>query len=83
MRGTAPLIAVASGNSVVTRVAFHVAGNARADSVIGEAVRTAYGWLARWDTTSVPNGDYTLNTVATDAAGNESRSASVSIIVRN
>jgi hypothetical protein len=83
VRGTAPLIAMASGNSVVTRVVFHVAGNARADFVIGEAVRSAYGWLARWDTTSVPNGDYTLNTVATDAAGNASRSASVRITVRN
>ena len=36
-----------------------------------------------WNTTSVPNGTYTLNGVAYDAAGSVGRSADVSTTVKN
>ena len=32
--------------------------------MIAIATPTYYGWLAQWNTTSVPNGTYTLQSVA-------------------
>jgi hypothetical protein len=37
--------------------------------VIATATATLYGWLAVWDTTSVPNGKYSLQSVGTYSVG--------------
>ena len=43
-----------------------------------------FGWgFYNWNTASVPNGTYTLNSVATDPAGNVGRSPGVTITARN
>jgi hypothetical protein len=47
------------------------------------AVSTEYGWYCSWDTTSVPNGVYTLSSVATNSVGVEAISVGVSITVNN
>jgi hypothetical protein len=47
------------------------------------ATGTRFGWIFNWNTTSVPNGAYTLTSVATDPAGNVGRSAGVAITVAN
>jgi len=44
-----------------TRVEFVLFGGGRYYGLsIGTAARTPYGWIYRWDTTSVPNGSYLL-----------------------
>jgi hypothetical protein len=44
------------------------------DAFIGVATETrGFGWINYWNTKSVPNGTYTLNSVATDPAGNIGR----------
>jgi hypothetical protein len=80
---TTTLGAKASDNRNVSRVEFHLTGGSYHDSRIGVATRTYYGWLFDWDTTSVPNGAYTLNSVAFDPAGNRARSPDISITVQN
>ena len=40
------------------------------NTVIGQAGLTYYGWILVWNTVSVPNGTYTIRSVATDRAGN-------------
>ena len=64
------LDASASDNVSVTRVQYELTGGTLTDQVIATATPTIYGWLASWNTTIVANGIYTLQSVATDAAGN-------------
>ncbi len=49
---------------------------------IGSAVATYYGWIATWDTTTVPNGSYTLVSTATGPSGSAA-SPGVGIRVAN
>jgi hypothetical protein len=78
-----PLNAGASDNVGVAKVQFHLTGGSLNNALIATGTRTYYGWLAYWDSTSVPDGTYTLQSDAYDAAGNQGVSASVTIIVEN
>jgi hypothetical protein len=50
----------------------------------GVAMPTRFGWgFYNWNTAIVPNGTYTLNSVAYDPAANVGRSANLTITVRN
>jgi hypothetical protein len=80
----AQLDASASDNVSVSRVEFHLTGGSYNDTLIGVATMyPGYGYIYYWDTTAVPNGPYTLNSVAYDPAGNVGRSANVTITVKN
>jgi hypothetical protein len=83
LSGTTTLDASASDNVKVSRVEFRLTGSSSDNVLIGVATLTLYGWIAQWDTTSVPNGTYTLNSVASDPAGNHGRSPDVGVAVRN
>ncbi len=83
-----PTVATVSGTRVVldataspgtalpaaTSVVFHLFGGI-VDSVIATATPTIWGWIALWDSTSVPNGcagndqDYALQSVASFPGG--------------
>jgi hypothetical protein len=66
----------------VTQVQYEISGGTLTDSVIATATPTYYGWLAKWNTTTVANGTYTLQSVAT-ANGVSGMSAPVTIVVTN
>ncbi len=51
--------------------------------LIATATPTIYGWLASWNTTTVPNGPYTLQSVASYAGGVSGTSAPITITVGN
>ena len=51
----------------MSAVQFELSGGALSDQVIATATPTIYGWLAQWDTTSVPNGAYALQSVSTSS----------------
>jgi hypothetical protein len=81
---TALLDASASPN--VGSVSFELSGGTWSDKVIATAAPTIYGWLAQWDTTTVPDGTYTLQSVASYPAPNGSdsgTSSAVTITVAN
>ena len=69
--------------STVTGVQYEVSGVGLSDYVIGSATATYYGWLFDWDTTTIPDGAYTLQSVASDAAGNSKPSSGLSVTVAN
>jgi hypothetical protein len=50
---------------------------------LGTATLTLYGYIFVWNTTSVPNGTYTLQSLVTDVAGNYEYSTGVSVTVAN
>ena len=58
-----------TGTPPATRVTFELSGGALTGTVVGTATPTIYGWIASMDTTEVPAGTYTLQSVATDATG--------------
>jgi phospholipase C len=83
LSGNADFGASASDNVGVKKVEFHLSGGSLSDSLITTAVPTLYGWLTSWDSTTVPNGSYSLQSVAFDAAGNSTHSTGVAIAVNN
>jgi hypothetical protein len=72
----------AGASSGVTQVQYEISGGTLTDSVIATATPTIYGWLAKWNTTTVANGTYTLQSVAT-SNGVSGTSAPVTISVNN
>jgi hypothetical protein len=72
----------ASASSGVTAVVFDIAGTGGTVSVPG-AVKTAYGWLVGWNSATVPNGTYTIQSVGAYAGGENGTSASASFTVSN
>ena len=79
----AVLDASTAGTGAVTSVQFEVTGGTLSDQVVATAVLTIYGWIAQWNTITVPNGPYTLNSVATEVGGTTATSPGVTVTVEN
>ncbi len=81
------LVTTAADDVAVTRVEFVVTGKGVSGSVTVPAHRFVYGslagWLANLDAISLPNGKYTLRSVAYDAVGTIGRSPDVTMRVDN
>ena len=67
----------------VTQVQYELTGGSLSDAVIASAVPTNYGWIAAWNTTTVANGTYTLNSVASASGAPNGTSPGVTITVSN
>ena len=67
----------------VIQVQYEISGGSLSDSLIATATPTLYGWLAAWNTTTVPNGAYTLQSVASYAGGVSATSPGVVITIAN
>jgi hypothetical protein len=80
--GTAAVLD-ASASANVTTVTYELTGGGITNQVIATGTPTLYGWLTVWNTTSVPNGIYSLQTVASYAGGVSGTSTPVSITVAN
>jgi YVTN family beta-propeller protein len=74
----------ASASSGVTTLVYEVSGGPSdlSDVQVATGTATIYGWLAAWRTTTVPNGTYSLQSVATSNGGSGT-SAPVTITVNN
>ena len=51
--------------------------------MIATGTPTIYGWLATWNTTTVPNGTYALQSVASYAGGVSGASTPITVSVTN
>ena len=81
--GSTSLDASASDYGTLTKVEFHLTGGSLNKALIATATPTIYGWLAAWNTTTVPNGTYVLQSEAYDVAGLSAYSSGVTLIVNN
>jgi hypothetical protein len=80
--GRAALLdATASANA--TRVTFKLTGGPDNGKVVAAGHATLYGWVGYWNTTKVPNGTYTLRSVASSSVGVKGTSAPITITVDN
>jgi Bacterial Ig domain/Bacterial Ig-like domain (group 3) len=79
------LDAGASNSAGIASVTYEVSGgpNSISDKVVSSSSPTLYGYIGKWDSTDVPNGTYTLQSVATDAAGWSTISAPITVTVNN
>ncbi len=75
--------ATAQSPAGVASVRFEVSGGSISDKTVASTTQTIYGWLGGWDTTNVHNGNYTLQSVVTDDAGNSATSPGVKVTVDN
>jgi hypothetical protein len=75
----------ATASSGVTKVIFEVSGGPAniSDVQVATATPTVFGWLTVWNTTTVPNGTYTLQSVASYAGGISANSSPLTVIVNN
>jgi hypothetical protein len=81
--GTQALDATASPAVVsVVYVLFGGPSNLTYD-IIALGSPTIYGWLAQWNTTTVPNGTYKLETVVSTSGGLPGTSPQITITVEN
>jgi len=83
VKGTVPLAASATDYFGVATVDFYLSGPSFSDRPIGAGVRSLFGWLALWNTTTVANGEYTLHSVVSDSIGRTTQSSSVTVTVAN
>jgi hypothetical protein len=81
LSGSTNLDATASAGT--TQVTYELNGSGLTNDVIATAVPTIYGWLATWNTTTLPNGFYVLQSVAAGAGGVSATSPPVAVVVSN
>ena len=67
----------------VAKVDFQLTGGSLGRVVVGDARFTPYGWLDLWNTASVANGSYVLQSAATNSEGKTTDSVGVAVIVDN
>jgi hypothetical protein len=67
----------------INSLQFEITGGSLSNAVTVTAVPYLFGWLAEWNTTSVPDGTYTLESVATDTKGVTGASPGVTVTVNN
>jgi hypothetical protein len=67
----------------VTKVEYYITGGSQHATSVGTAGLTIAGWVARWNTTTVPNGTYALKSVAFDTGGRSGHGPAVTITVDN
>jgi hypothetical protein len=83
LKGTQDLVASAFDYATLTKVEFRLTGGALNNALIATGTSGLYGWAAGWNTASVPNGTYTLQSVAYDAGGLSTSSTGITVTVAN
>ena len=67
----------------IARVVFEVSGNGVHNLVVSGSGPTYYGYIGAWNSSDVANGTYSVQSVATDALGQSTTGASVTVTVQN
>ncbi len=79
--GRQMLVAKASSN--VTSVKFELTGESLSHRVISGSTKSLVGWISKWNTTIVPNGTYTLQSVASTNMKASTTSVGTTITLSN
>jgi peptidoglycan/LPS O-acetylase OafA/YrhL len=83
LSGTQILDSTATDNVPIRKLEYRITGGAHQVAVIGSATFSLDGAILRWNTKTVPNGHYRLQSIVYDAAGKVGRSPAISVSVSN
>ena len=83
LNGNAVLDATAADAGGVAEVQFARPAACSTRPSVGTVVRTIYGYVFILNTTTVANGTYTLQSMASDTAGNTGYSPGVQVTIKN
>jgi hypothetical protein len=72
-----------TGDGGASRIDMYVEGRALDRPIVLRAVSTPFGWLAGWNTRTVPDGPYTIRSRAYDSLGKGTWSGAVPVSVAN
>jgi hypothetical protein len=81
VQGLRYIDAIATSPLGVRGVEIRITGEGH--SVVEQATQFLYGWSIRWNTKTVPDGSYTISSVAEGNDGLETTSAGVPVTVKN
>jgi Bacterial Ig domain len=81
--GTAILDASVREYVKVTNIDYYLSGRSLPEKLVAQARPTSLGWFTEWNTTTVPNGSYTLRCVAVGTDGSRSPSSAIHVTVKN
>jgi hypothetical protein len=81
LEGPQYLVATATADLGVKKVVFRITGEGR--NLVSTAVSFTYGWLGKWNTTTVADGTYTVRSVVYGDTGQVTMSVGVVVRVRN
>jgi peptidoglycan/LPS O-acetylase OafA/YrhL len=81
--GTQIIVATVWGNVPIRKMEFRVTGGTRRDAVIGTATFSRNIAYVQWDTKSVPNGRYSVQSILYYGAGKIGRSRAITVVVAN
>jgi hypothetical protein len=73
----------ASASSGASGVVYELSGGGLSDDVVATGGENLYGWPAKWNTAAVPDGTYTLQSVASYAGGVTGTSPPVTVMIIN
>ena len=83
LAGTTILDSEVSGYFTTSKVQFTITGGSQHATLVATGTLTSVGWTARWNTTGVPNGTYTLQSVAFGTDGEIGSETAVTVTVKN
>ena len=83
VRGKQVLDVLASDWYDVTKVDYVLSGPGREDTTVATGSPTHYGWLGRWNTSTVPNGSYAIAATIDDSGGRSVTTRPVEVRVEN
>ncbi|MGH9080177.1 MAG: Ig-like domain-containing protein [Acidimicrobiales bacterium] len=83
LKGTVAIATYAVDNLRVTSVNLFLTDGMKHSTLIGAARPTLHRWTAKWNTTAVANGTYTLQSVACDSGSRCGHSTGITITIEN
>jgi hypothetical protein len=79
--GSTPLVATASGTVAIRTVDFRLTRGQHSNVTVLRAQRGYVGWVYTLDASQLPNGRYSITSVATDETGAQTESSGVPVTV--
>lgn len=81
--GTKVLDSVVMDYFKVTKVEYYLTGGSEHSALVGTGSLSRFGWIALWNTATVPNGTYRLQSTAFDTNGRKGHGAGITITIKN
>jgi hypothetical protein len=83
VHGKQVFFVVLSDSYDITRVDYFLSGPGLARTSFATGMKNNYGWFAKWNTSTVPNGSYAIDATVDDSGGRSVRTRPVEVRVEN